>query len=145
MIHTTVSRTALLVALSGIGLAFLTGCSSASSSGGSTSATPPKGSPSSVGAATKAPTSGATSASLAAGECTEASILAALPVGSTMDKYQCAIVSPWMWAAARVKPGARVFFLQSKTGAWKVYTPEKVCGANKAGLPKEILAFCPEA
>ena len=96
-------------------------------------------------AATKAPTSGASSASPAAGECTDASILAALPAGSTMDKYQCATASPWMWAAARVKPGPTVFFLQAKSGAWKVSTAAQACGASSSGLPPEIKVFCTKA
>jgi hypothetical protein len=79
------------------------------------------------------------------GECTEASILKALPAGSTMVKYGCAIASPTMWAAARVKPGPKVYFLQNKGGAWKVSTADQVCGTPPKGLPKEIQAFCPKA
>lgn len=62
-----------------------------------------------------------------------------------MDKYDCAIASPSMWAAARVKPGATVFFLEAKAGAWKVYTAKQMCGASSSRLPKNILAFCPKA
>ena len=76
-------------------------------------------------------------------ECTEASILAALPAGSTMDKYSCEIVSPWMWAAARVKPGPTVVFLQTKGDTWKKVTTESVCSAPSKGLTNQILAFCP--
>ena len=60
-----------------------------------------------------------------------------------MDKFECAIVSPSMWAAARVKPGPTVYFLQTTSGAWKVSKADEVCGKPSAGLPKEILAFCP--
>jgi len=79
------------------------------------------------------------------GDCTEVSILAALPAGSTMVKYECAIASPTMWAAARVKPGPTVFFLQTTSGAWKVSTAKQICVTPPVGLPKEILAFCPKA
>jgi hypothetical protein len=79
------------------------------------------------------------------GQCNEASILAALPAGSTMGKYQCDIASPWMWAAALVKPGPTVFFLQTKGGAWKVSRADQVCGASRQNLPKEVRAFCPKA
>ena len=61
-----------------------------------------------------------------------------------MDKFECAIASPTMWAAARVKPGPKVFFLQTTTGPWKVSTADKVCGTPKTSLPKEIRAFCPK-
>ena len=62
-----------------------------------------------------------------------------------MGKYQCALASPAMWAAASVKPGPRVFFLQTTSGAWKVSTADKICGNPRASLPKEIMAFCPKA
>jgi len=62
-----------------------------------------------------------------------------------MDSYKCEIASPWMWAAARVKPGPRVFFLQNKGAVWKVSTADYVCGAARATIPKEILTFCPKA
>jgi len=79
------------------------------------------------------------------GDCTEVSILAALPAGSTMVKYECAIASPTMWAAARVNPGPTVFFLQTTSGAWKVSTAKQICVTPPVGLPKEIQAFCPKA
>jgi len=59
-----------------------------------------------------------------------------------MDKFECAIASPTMWAAARVKPGLTAYFLQSTGGAWKVSRASQVCGNPSAGLPKEIGAFC---
>jgi hypothetical protein len=40
-----------------------------------------------------------------------------------------------MWAAARVKPGPTVYFLQSTSGAWKVSAADKVCGAPPRGPP----------
>jgi len=61
-----------------------------------------------------------------------------------MDKFQCAIASPAMWAAARVKPGPTVFFLQSTSGVWKVFKADQVCITPSKGLPKEILGFCPK-
>jgi len=73
-----------------------------------------------------------------------ASLLAALPAGSTMDKFQCAIASPTMWAAARVKPGPTVYFLSITSGAWKVSKTGQVCTTPNKSLPKEILAFCPK-
>jgi hypothetical protein len=139
VIHATVRRAVFLVACGGTGLALLTGCSS--SNDATKPATSTQGTPSSSAAKTSA----GSAASAAAGECTEVSILAALPAGSIMDKYQCAIASPTMWAAARVNPGPRVFFLQTKSGAWKVSTAKQMCGKPPAGLPKEIQAFCPKA
>lgn len=147
MIHAFARRAAILTVFAGTGLALLTGCSSSPSGEATTSRTPTSG-----GAATSSPQptaraskSGASSVSTAAGECTDASILAALPAGSTMVKYQCAIASPTMWAAARVKPGPTVFFLQNTSGPWKVSTSDKVCGATSASLPPEIKAYCPKA
>lgn len=155
MIHTTVRRAALLLACGGTGLALLVGCSSSSSSDATTSAaptpgvtasaTPTQGTPSKSDDHGKDPKAGVSSAHAALGECTKASILAALPAGSAMVKFQCAIASPWMWAAARVKPGPNVFFLQATSGAWKVSKADQICRAPSKSLPKEILAFCPKA
>jgi hypothetical protein len=140
MIHTTFSRAALLVVLSGTGLALLTGCSSdPSGSAAPTQDRPSSSASSAAKAAAKAPV-----IAKVGGQCTDASILAALPAKSTMVKYDCAIASPTMWAAARVNPGAKVFFLQSTSGAWKVSKAAKACGATGAKLPKEIKAYCPK-
>ncbi len=148
MIDPTVRKAARLLAYGGAGLALLTGCSSGSSGNATTSATRTQGGPSSSGvpirASVNATPSGASTSSPAPGECTEASILAALPPQSTMDKYECAIASPNMWAAARVKPGPRLFFLQTNGGVWKVSTADQLCRTPKANLPPEILAFCPK-
>lgn len=144
IVTSTTVRRVFLWTVGCIVLALLGGCSSTSSSDATASPTPTHGTPSSsvpVGVTT----SGSSSTSPAMGQCTEASILAALPAGSTMDKYDCAIASPSMWAAARVKPGATVFFLEAKAGAWKVYTANKICQASSPRPPKEILAFCPKA
>ena len=59
-----------------------------------------------------------------------------------MVKYECAIASPAMWAAARVNPGPVVFFLQTTSGPWKVSTANQICGKPPARLPKEIQAYC---
>ena len=142
MIHAKLTQAALLIVVGGTGLGSLSGCSSASPSDATKSATPTQGTPSSSVAAK---TSAGSAASAAAGECTEASILAALPAGSAMVKYDCAIASPTMWAAASVKPGPTVYFLQTTSGPWKVSTAKQMCGKPPAGLPKEIQAFCPKA
>lgn len=120
-------KSALLV--SGVGIAALTvtGCSSSSD-------TTPSASPTL--------TSATATTSPVAAECTEGSILAALPEGSTMVKYNCADVSGTQWAAAKVDPGPTVFFLQEKNSTWDVSTADSVCGTASAGLPETLLNYC---
>lgn len=144
MTHARLRRAARLIVVGGTGLGLLSGCSSASSNVATKSATPAQDTTSNYATATATISAGSSAAPAALGECNKASILAALPAGSTMAKYECAIASPWMWAAARVKPGPTVFFLQATSGAWKVSTAEQLCGTPPKGLPKEISAFCPK-
>lgn len=117
-------KSALLV--SGVGIAALTvaGCSSSSDT------TP-----------TESPTATATTAPVTA-ECTTDSILAALPDGSTMVKFDCADVGGTQWAAAKVDPGPTVFFLQEKNSTWDVSMSDEVCGTASAGLPEKLLKYC---
>src|SRR5665647_30890 len=145
MIHTSVRRAALLVACGGSGLALLAGCSSTSSNDATTTATPTHVTPSGViPSRSAAPANDSPSGALSVlGECNEPSLLAALPEVSKVIKFQCEIASPWMWAAARVN-GPRVFFLQTRGGAWRVSEADQVCGVPSKGVPKELLAFCPK-
>jgi len=146
VIHAKLKGAALLMVVGGTGLGLLSGCSPASSNVATKSAAPTQGTPSNSATAKTTTSAGSSAAPAAAGgECTKVSILAALPAGLTMDKFQCAIASPSMWAAARVKPGPTVFFLQTTSGPWKVSTAKQICGKPPAGLPKEIQAFCPKA
>jgi hypothetical protein len=157
VIHPTVRSSVFAFAVAGTGLALVTGCSSPSSSvvtasatptqGVTASATPTQGNPSRSDDNGKDPKPGASSAPAALGECNDASLLAALPAGSIMDKgkWQCALASPTMWAAVPLKPGPTVYFLQTKGGPWTVSKADQVCGAKKSGLPPEIRSFCPKS
>ena len=74
--------------------------------------------------------------------CTSEAILAALPAGATMQEFTCANVGGKLWAAARVSPGATVFFLQWNGTKWNAQDSSSVCGAASAGLPQSLLSYC---
>jgi hypothetical protein len=74
--------------------------------------------------------------------CTSEAILAALPSGATMQEFTCANVGGQLWAAARVSPGATVFFLQWNGTKWSAQDSQSVCGTASAGLPKSLSAYC---
>ncbi|MGV1036005.1 MAG: hypothetical protein ACOYD0_03120 [Candidatus Nanopelagicales bacterium] len=120
-------KSALLV--SGVGIAALTVAACSSSSD-----TTPSQSPT--------PTSATATTSPVTAECTTDSILAALPEGSTIVKYNCANVAGTQWAAVKVNPGPTVFFLQEKNSTWDVSTSDEVCGTASAGLPETLLNYC---
>ena len=75
-------------------------------------------------------------------DCTSQALLAALPSGSTMLKYNCADAGGEVWAAAKVNPGNTVFFLKWKGGEWDAMTADSICGTASAGLPQELLDYC---
>ena len=113
-------------------------CSSASSTGGSPNPTMSTSLPASeTPSSDPAPTADF-------GDCSEASILAALPSGSELKDFVCAVASPALWAAARVTSGAKVYFLESTSGPWELHESEEICTGAVTGLPDEILAYCPE-
>ena len=74
--------------------------------------------------------------------CTSEAILAALPSGATMEEFTCADVSGKLWAAARVSPGATVFFLQWNGTKWNAEDSQSICGTASAGLPQSLLSYC---
>ncbi len=74
--------------------------------------------------------------------CTSEAILAALPSGATMQEFTCANVGGKLWAAARVSPGATVFFLQWNGTKWNAEDSSSVCGTASAGLPQSLLSYC---
>ena len=78
------------------------------------------------------------------GQCAEDSILQALPDGSTLEGFDCAVVSPAIWAAVRVKEGDKVYFLETTSGPWEIRKVEDVCSKPVKGIPKELLAYCPK-
>jgi len=75
------------------------------------------------------------------GECTKASIQDALPKGSVVDKFACAIASPAMWAAARLTTGS-VFFLKTVSGPWEATPGEGLCSTKIKEVPKELRGYC---
>ncbi len=137
-------RRCAIVLLAGLSAAALTGCSgSSSSSEASPSQTPasPTASPTPTETVTETATATAT-ATPTDSLCTEEAIMAAIPEGSEMVKYNCADVSGTQWAAVEVKPGPTVFFLQASGDTWDVSTSDEVCGTASAGLPPELLDYC---
>ncbi|MCB0921224.1 MAG: hypothetical protein KDC08_05345 [Actinobacteria bacterium] len=129
-------RSVILIA--GLSVAALAACSGSSSSDTSPAETTPAASPTASPTQTAAlPTTSPTDSL-----CTEEAILAAIPEGSEMVKYNCADVSGTQWAAVEVNPGPTVFFLQASGDTWDVSTSDEVCGTASAGLPPELLDYC---
>lgn len=126
----TTKTTLPLLAAGAASLALTLGaCSSGSSTGGA----------STPAATSAAPT---TAAPTQAGGCTAESILAVLPEGATIVRFDCESVSGTEWAAAEVEPGPTVFFLQQRSGTWDVSTSDEICGTASAGLPPKLLDYC---
>ncbi len=122
-------------------LVSIAGCSSDTPQNAGTSTTsassPATPSPSGDGSGASA-----TSPSAAQAQCTKASLRDALPQGSKVDRFSCAIVSPSMWAAVALKNGGKTYFLRSTAGPWKVVNANKVCGDAVKGMPEELQAYC---
>lgn len=122
---------ARLLTVTGAGAAMVVGMAACSSSSSSTEASPAE---SPAQPATASPTSGDL--------CTAEAILASVPQGATMVRFDCETVAGTQWAAAEVEPGPTVFFLQEQNGTWDVSTSDEVCGTASAGLPPKLLAYC---
>lgn len=114
-----------VVPVLGLVLAFSACGSSSSNSGG----TPSSSTTSSNGSNTKP-------------DCSSEALLAALPDGATMQKFDCAKVGDTHWAAARTNPGNTVFFLQWNGTEWSAEDSDSVCGTASAGLPQTLLSYC---
>ena len=80
-----------------------------------------------------APSSSPTTPATAA--CTSEAILAALPVGATMQEFTCAKVGDTEWAAARVSPGDTVFFLRWNGTKWNAQDSQSICGTIGGPAP----------
>jgi len=128
----TARRAAIACAAVPVALAAMAGCSSDDEPD-----TPASSSTSSSSTPTSAATSGG------GGDCTEESLLSALPGGATMVKYTCASAGDEQWAAAEVNPGHTVFFLKWNGSSWDAETSDDICGTASAGLPSELLDYCP--
>lgn len=74
--------------------------------------------------------------------CTDESLTAALPEGSTIQRFNCADVDGTEWAAIRTVQGPTVFFATLDNGEWNVKTSDEVCGTASAGLPPVLLDYC---
>ncbi len=107
----------------------LPACSSGSSTGGT----------STPAATSAAPT---TAAPTQASGCTAESLLAVLPEGATIVRFDCESVAGKEWAAVEVEPGPTVFFLQQQGSTWDVSTSDEICGTASAGLPPKLLDYC---
>ena len=128
----TTRRTALAVGIGSVALISLAACGSSSSS----EATPTPSSPA-TSSSSNVPSGSDTQAA-----CTSEAILAQLPGGATMQKFNCANAGGQEWAAARVNPGNTVFFLKWDGNAWQAETSGDVCGTASAGVPTELLSYC---
>ncbi|WP_084106662.1 hypothetical protein [Demequina sp. NBRC 110056] len=128
----------------------LAGCSSWTDEpeptrGGETSEAPtasadPSSSPSESPSATSTPVQTAVASE---GVCAEESILHALPQGSEVATFQCALGSPYMWAAAEVVGGSEVYFMRSN-GPWEIVEVTVACGDGDDRAPDELATLCPQ-
>lgn len=129
-------KTAQTLALAGVAALAFTGCSGSSSSSPSASPSPAQ-STTQPASPTASPSGSATSDA-----CNADAILAALPTGSELVKFDCSDVSGTLWAAAEVNPGPTVFFLQQNGDTWQASTADEVCGTASAGWPEVLLDYC---
>ena len=129
-------RRATLLAAGTLSVAALSGCSNSSSD---SAASPSAAAPTS---AAPMPTQTTASPSATSDLCSEDAILAAIPEGSEMVRFDCADVAGTQWAATEVNPGPTVFFLKDAGGTWDVSTSDKICGTASAGLPPKLLDYC---
>lgn len=120
-------------------VAALAGCSGSTSD---TAASPTASTAPTSAAPSPSPTQTTASPSTSTDLCSEEAILAALPQGSEMSRFDCADVAGVQWAAAEVQPGPTVFFLQDADGTWDVSTSDEICGTASAGLPPKLLDYC---
>jgi hypothetical protein len=134
--HSSAARGSVMAATVGLTIFFVAGCSSSSSS---PSASPTAASTSASESATATGNPTYTPSSL----CSEQAILASVPSGASMVKYNCATVGGVEWAAVKVNPGGTVFFLQAKNGKWAdTIMGSDFCGTANAGMPQVLLDYC---
>lgn len=140
-----IKRMSVVVPVVGLGLAAVAGCSSSSSS---SSPSPSGKSATATSSPTHSASSSAThspSASPAKATCSKQAVQAVLPKGETVSEYKCADAGVEYWAAGTAtKDGKNVsFFLKSNGGKWTTVPADQICGTASAGLPPEILGYCP--
>ncbi|WP_430868345.1 hypothetical protein [Demequina aurantiaca] len=77
------------------------------------------------------------------GHCAEASLLAMLPAGSSIQEFQCALGSPYQWAAVVESSTSEVYFMRSN-GPWELVETGDACESGEGQAPEELLSMCPE-
>ena len=112
---------------------FVSGCSTNSSADPSASAS----------AATNTATGSPSSSSTSGVACNVASIRTAIPKEVKVLKFQCTTVDGTAWAVVSTNPGPEVYFLKDENGSWSGNKASEICGTASAGLPPEILNYCP--
>ncbi len=137
-------KTLMISAVAGLTVVSAAACSSGSSTSASTSPSPSTMTESPIITPTPEPTSAEPTgtAKPVGAACTSKGLLAGLPKGATMVKFNCANVGDESWAAVRVNPGPTVYFEKAVGNKWTVLTKGEVCGTASAGLPPSILAYC---
>jgi len=132
-------------AVAGIIFAAYAGAGNGDNAPSGPDATPP--SVTSTAVPTAAPTDGSspepTDAS-ALGQCTNESILPMLPDGSQIDSFECALGSPYMWAAVEATSPTQVYFMRSN-GPWELVDTATACAKGDDQAPEELLAHCPKS
>ncbi|MFZ1361856.1 MAG: hypothetical protein WAS05_02815 [Candidatus Nanopelagicales bacterium] len=118
--------------------AFVAGCSANSSSEPSPSATE-----SVTGSPTNSPTGSPTNTQGSGANCTLASIKPVIPASYKIVKFQCNNFDGTNWAVVTTTPGPESFFLKDENNQWNALKASDVCGTASAGLPVQILAYCP--
>ena len=147
------TKYALLAGFGGMALTIMTGCSGSSTDDFPSEAAPLSNSATLSGAPVQSPEASPLAQSpelsvsvqspdAAEGHCSEESLLAALPAGSSIGTFQCELGSPYMWAAVRVKPGSEVYFMRSR-GPWEMVETSQACGSGTDRAPEELIAMCP--
>lgn len=146
---------ALMAAFCGMALTIVTGCSGSPSDGSPSEAVPESNFATGSGALSQSPQASPSAQSpqlsvsvqspdATDGHCSENSLLAMLPAGSSIGAFQCELGSPYMWAAVQVKSSPNVYFMRSK-GPWEMVETSQACGSGADRAPEELIAMCPES
>ncbi len=114
--------------------AFVAGCGSNSSS---------EPSPGATETATNSPTASPSNTQASGAQCNLASVKAVVPSEYKIVKFQCNTYDGTNWAVVTATPGPEVFFLRDQDNKWNALKASEVCGTASAGLPTQILSYCP--
>ena len=128
----TLTRSAVLVAVAGVAVSGLAACSSSDS--GSDNTPVPVNPASSSATSTEKPNN----------ICNVTTLAQAIPEGASVTRYACGSTGEFEIAAIQANPGKTVFWVRRSGDQWvsDQGLSSQICGGASAGYSAEILSFC---